>query len=62
VATKSWIYFHPFSFSLKGGLGSVGVLSLASEIIFMQSSILVSISFLKRQIMISLSGGKKEGE
>ncbi len=40
----------------------MGVLSLASEIIFMQSSILVSISFLKRQIMISLSGGKKEGE
>jgi hypothetical protein len=38
----------------------LGALSFASEIIFMQSWILVPTSFLRRQIMMSLRKGRKE--
>jgi len=51
----------PFSFSLKGGFGSLGG-SLASEEFSHNLEYLFSTTFLKRQIMISLSRGKKEGK
>jgi nitrite reductase/ring-hydroxylating ferredoxin subunit len=51
----------PFSFSLKGGLGSLGVLSCLED----NFHAILNICFhklLERQIMISLGRGKKEGK
>jgi hypothetical protein len=49
----------PFSFSLKGGLGSwKGVSGLEDNFHAILSTCLTS--FLKREIMFSLGGGKKE--
>ncbi len=52
----------PFSFSLKGGLGSLG-LSLSPDIIFNSILIIfVHASFLRRKRMISLGRWDKEGK
>ncbi len=49
----------PFSFSLKGGLGSWGALSWPRGQFSCNLEHLLT-SFLKREIMFSLGGGKKE--
>jgi len=51
----------PFSFSLKGGLGSWGV-SLGLEDNFHAILNTCLTSFLRREIMFGLGGGKKEEE
>jgi hypothetical protein len=54
--------FTPFSFFLKGELGSLGALSFPDIIFNSTLRILVPTSFLRRKEMIILGNWEKEGE
>jgi hypothetical protein len=64
LTTKLWIYLYPppFSFFLKGGLGSLGIFSFLGHNFQFNLEKTCSYELLRKKRMINLGSWEKERE